>query len=431
MFETLKEAQRWIEGITRFGDKYDLSRMERAVKLLDHPEKTFKTVHIGGTNGKGSTLTYLKEILLEAGYKVGTFTSPYVVSFNERITLNNEPIADEDLLFYINKIQDFQASYREKHHDQITFFELVTLVSFLYFRDRDVDYVLYEVGLGGTLDATNVIMPELAIITTVGYDHMHVLGDTLEEIAENKLGIVKANVPLVAGGIDPALEGLFAEHAQKQRNDLHLIRDHPARNIHPAIPTTFTLADTAYTLSMIGLHQVENARTALLAADVLKDKENLHISPEAKKKGLLRARFPGRMERFGENVLLDGAHNISSLEATIASMRAYFPKKRIRVLFAVMADKDYTPMLRLLEDFADELFFTEIPYHRAEKAENLAKKTRHPRAKASSDYREAYDEALDKDEKTLLLITGSLYFISAIRTYILDKSAPLQKRESA
>ncbi len=431
MFKTLKEAQHWIEGITRFGDKYDLSRMERAVKLLDHPEKSFKTIHIGGTNGKGSTLTYLKEILLAAGCKVGTFTSPYVVSFNERITLNNEPIADADLLHYINEIHDFQASYREQYQDQITFFELVTLVSFLYFRDRDVDYVLYEVGLGGTLDATNVIAPVLAVITTVGYDHMHVLGDTLAEIAKNKLGIVKPGVPLVAGGIDPALEGLFAEHARKQGSDLHLIRDHPVQKMNPAIPTTFTLGATTYSLAMIGLHQVENARTALLAADVLKEKENLPIALAAKKKGLLQARFPGRMERFGESVILDGAHNISSLEATIASMRAYFPTRKMRVLFAVMADKDYTPMLRLLEDFADELLFTQIPYHRAEQAENLAKKCLHQRTKAFRDYREAYDEALDKDENTILLITGSLYFISAVRTYILDEHAPLQERKSA
>ncbi len=431
MFKTLKEAQHWIEGITRFGDKYDLSRMERAVRLLLHPEKAFKSVHIGGTNGKGSTLTFLKEILLSAGYKVGTFTSPYVVSFNERITLDNEPIADEDLLHYINEIHDFQAAYREQYHDQITFFELVTLVSFLYFRDREVDYVLYEVGLGGTLDATNVITPRLSVITTVGYDHMHVLGDTLEEIAQNKLGIVKKGVPLVAGGIDPSLEGLFAEHAKKSQSDYHSLRDHPVREVRPAVPTTFTTDEATYTLSMIGLHQVENARTALLAADVLARRDGLEIPLEAKQKGLARARIPGRLERFGRNTLLDGAHNISSLETLIASMRAYFPARRFRVLFAVMADKDYAPMLRLIEDFADELYLTEIPYHRAEKAEILAQKTRHPGAKAFSDYREAYEKALDKDEETILLATGSLYFISALRTYILDKGAPLQQRKSA
>ena len=196
MFTNIEAAVSWIESVKRFGDKLDLSRMELACKILGNPEKKLPVIHIGGTNGKGSTVSYLKHILLEQGYNVGTFTSPYIVKFNERITYNYNDISNVELLHYINKVKNLSEQVYTQHGEIITFFELVTLISFLFYTDRDNDFVIYEVGLGGRLDATNVVAPMIAGITSIGHDHMGVLGDTLEKISLEKLGIVKQGVPL-------------------------------------------------------------------------------------------------------------------------------------------------------------------------------------------------------------------------------------------
>jgi len=356
---------------------------------------------------------------LESGYNVGTFTSPYIVHFNERITLNDIPISDEDLLHYINEIYTVQKEYRERHNDQITFFELVTLISFLYFRDKDVDLVLYEVGLGGKLDATNVISPVLSIITSVGYDHMHVLGNTLKSIAKNKLGIVKDGVPLVSAVRDSSLQKLFRSHTNKKTSPLYLTSDCPVENIEIGLPTRFDFEGETYTINMVGLYQIANAHTALLAKNVLNKRDDFDLPVDACKRGLEKAHMPGRFERF-DNVILDGAHNISSIEASLKTLNAYYPDKKIRILFTVMADKAYVPILKKLERFADELIFTEIPYHRSEKAERLYDQSGHPNKQAFKDYKEAYRKARPKDADTILFITGSLYFISAIRAYVIE-----------
>ncbi|MDY0023874.1 MAG: Mur ligase family protein, partial [Candidatus Izemoplasmatales bacterium] len=195
MFKTVSEAQNWIENIKRFGSKLDLKRMEKVVEILGHPEKSFKSVHVAGTNGKGSTSTYLKSILAQAGFKVGIYTSPYVVKFNERIAINDEYISDDDLVKYANILYPLTEKMLLED-ETVTFFEILTLMSFLYFKDNQVDYAIIEVGLGGLLDATNVIIPEISVITNISYDHMKQLGNTLESIALNYLGIVKDNVPL-------------------------------------------------------------------------------------------------------------------------------------------------------------------------------------------------------------------------------------------
>ena len=179
MFTHIDDAIKWIESVKRFGDKLDLSRMELACERLGHPERNLPVIHIAGTNGKGSTVAFLKSILLQSGYNVGTYTSPYIVRFNERINYNSQDISNDDLLKYINKVYSLYSEVLSELNLVITFFELVTLISFLYFSDLPVDYVIYEVGLGGTLDATNVVNPIITAITSISYDHMGVLGDTL------------------------------------------------------------------------------------------------------------------------------------------------------------------------------------------------------------------------------------------------------------
>lgn len=414
MFKTIKEAVAWIESVHRFGDKYDLVRMEKAVKKLNHPERGFKSIHIAGTNGKGSTLTYLKQIFIEAGYKVGTYTSPYIIRFNERISINNEDISDEDLLRYINFIYDFSKAYLEEENDQISFFELVTLISFIYFNDQAVDVAVIEVGLGGLLDATNVIVPLVSVITNIGWDHMNVLGNTLESIAKNKLGIVKNNIPLVTSVDQEELFPLFEATAKAHKSPYFHVKDYVLESLELGAPTRFIFDNEPYTLNMIGLHQVTNATLAILTAQVINQYTSFHLAPSTIKKGIENAFWPGRFERFG-NIIIDGAHNEQGLIACLKTLKAYFPNHYVKSLFTVMADKDYTKMLRLLENNVDEIIFTEITYPRCEKAAILYEKSHHLNKRIETNFKKVIEEEAPTHDLEILLITGSLYFISEVR----------------
>ena len=420
MFKHLEDAQQWIESVHRFGDKYDLKRMEKATEMLGHPERSFKSIHIGGTNGKGSTLTYLKHIYLNAGYTVGTYTSPYILRFNERITLNNEEISDEDLLKYINRIYEFDKLYLSLYNDQISFFELVTLISFLYFQEKQPDIALIEVGLGGTLDATNVIIPEAAVITNIGFDHMHVLGNTLESIATNKLGIVKKGKPLFTNYSQPELESLFKETVKARNATMYHLNEEPLTNVVLGRPTTFHFMQREYTLTMAGAHQVENAALALFTAAKLHELNIFSVSTEALRTGIEEAFWPGRFEIF-DNVIIDGAHNYEGLQRCFETVKSYFPNHRIKALFTVMKDKDYQAMLSVIEDYADQVYFTEIPYPRCEKAEVISEISNHPHKMIVKNFHEAYNLALPKDKREVLIVTGSLYFISEIRKKLIAK----------
>jgi len=297
VFKTLKAAQAWIESVEKFGQKYDLTRMQNACAMLGNPQNSFKSIHIGGTNGKGSTLSYMKESLIAAGYNVGTFISPYIVHFNERITVNHAMISDEDLLYYINQIYAFQTQYLAKYQDQITFFELLTLISFQYFKDQPVDLVLYEVGLGGTLDATNVITPIMSIIVSIGYDHMGVLGNTLTSIAKNKLGIVKPKVPLIHSIKQPHLKPLINSHANMMASPIINARMHRLSNITHTPNIAFNLQGVTYSIRMRGAHQIDNARLAITALTHL-NHLGYHVHTKHIQTGLTRAFMPGRFEAF-------------------------------------------------------------------------------------------------------------------------------------
>ena len=408
MFKTLLEAQSWIEAVQKFGSKYDLSRMEKAVEMLGHPERAYPTVHVGGTNGKGSTLSYLSHILDQAGYKVGAFVSPYVIKINERFQINQQMISDEDFIKYANIIHDFYHTFGEKTQDYLTFFELMTLMGFMYFKDQAVDIAVIEVGLGGRLDATNVITPLVSVITSIGYDHMNILGKTLEEISAEKLGIVKPGVPLVSGVLNPELIPLFKERAHQQKADFSLISP---LEYTPSIPQAFTFLDESYHISMLGSHQIQNAKCAILAIQKL-NKQGFHISDKALKEGLLNTRWPGRFENI-DRFILEGAHNINGMQAAVKTIEDYFKEEDLTIVFGVMADKETEPMQQLIEPYAKRMIFTEVNIPRALSKEVLYERSSHPN-KASIPI-----ENIIEETKGTVLVIGSLYLVSAIRNQLI------------
>lgn len=414
MFKTVQDGISWIESIRRFGDKLDLSRMELACKLLGHPERELPVIHIAGTNGKGSTVTFLKHMLLEQGYHVGTFTSPYIVRFNERITYDYNDISDDELLAYINKIYPLHMKLKNEYNDIITFFELITLISFLYFRDLDLDYVIYEVGLGGRLDATNVVNPMITAITSISYDHMGVLGDTLESIAWNKLGIVKPGVPMVTTVTEESLMPVFERMTSKEGSPLIVIPTDAVHDITYGKETSFIYKDEPYKIAMTGTHQVYNASLAIEVLHQLEQQNLVRMETNNIKQGLLSAYWPGRMERFG-NIILDGAHNIGGVTALQDTIKAYYNDAKITVLYTSMADKEYFDIIQVLETFADEIHFTSFDYPRCESAETLYQVSNHPNKVLQLDALEALNKLRPKKDNEILLITGSLYFVSYMR----------------
>jgi len=418
MFKTVEEAQSWIENIKRFGSKLDLKRMEKAISMLNHPEKAFKSIHVGGTNGKGSTSTYLKNILKEAGFKVGIYTSPYVVKFNERIGINDDYISDQNIVYYANVLFPLAEELLEAG-ETLTFFEVLTLMSFLHFRDNSVDYAIIEVGLGGLLDATNVIIPEISVITNISYDHMKQLGNTLESIAINKLGIVKENVPLVTAIENFNLFPLFSEVTAKHNSRLKIVNFDYVKDILVGEQTRFKYHESEYVLNLTGYHQVKNACLAIEVIRLLRVINHLEIPESAIKKGLENSKWPGRFEIFNHNIIIDGAHNIGGIQALVKSVRAIYPKKYVKCLFSVMRDKEHKKMIEELDNFCDELYFTEFEYQRRADAEELFLESTHYHKSFHPDYKKIFLQLIQLKENEVLIVTGSLYFISEIRKLLI------------
>ena len=414
MFTDFETTKNWIENIKRFGSKLDLSRMTKVLARLGNPEKAYKTIHVAGTNGKGSTSSYIKNILVEAGFKVGIYISPYIVKFNERIAIGDTYISDEAVMLYANQLLPIWDEFNDIN-DTITFFEVLTIICFLNFKDQAVDYGVIEVGLGGTLDATNVIIPKVSVITNISYDHMNVLGNTLESIAMNKLGIVKEGVPLVTSVENKDLYPLFLETTDKMHSPLTIIDFQAIKDICVRETTTFIYQDESYELTLTGFHQVKNAVLAIETIRILAERDNLVIESKTIKQGLKKTRWPGRFEIFNHKIILDGAHNIGGVEALKETMTEVYKGKYIKCLVSIMHDKEHQKIINVLDSFCDEIYFTQIEYPRRADAQVLFGESHNAHKSMENDYKTLFTRLGDLKENEVLLVTGSLYFISEIR----------------
>ncbi len=414
MFKTFEETKDWIEHIKKFGSRLDLSRISKVLDYFDHPERAYPTIHVAGTNGKGSTSSYIKNILLQAGYKVGLYTSPYIVKFNERIIVDNESISDEDIVTYANTLYPLWVQLNDLG-ETVTFFEVITIICFLYFRDKQVDYAVIEVGLGGLLDATNVITPSVSVITNISYDHMNVLGNTLESIALNKLGIVKPNVPLVTTVENENLIPLFKEITNKNNSECTIIDFKNVSDIALSEITKYSYKGVHYQTNLPGYHQVKNAVLAIETIRILSELHHLNISVEDVNKGLQNTKWPGRFEIFNHNIILDGAHNIGGIEALKKTVAMIYPNKHIKCLVSIMHDKEHQKIIEILDNMCDAIYFTEFEYERRAEAEQLFNESHHRNKRIYKDYKKIFLELINLRENEILIVTGSLYFISEIR----------------
>lgn len=399
MFDTLKEALEVLEA--RKNRRLGIDGLLNALPEYNNPQNALSCIHIGGTNGKGSTTDFTRSILENAGYRVGSFTSPHLIAHNDRIRINNEPIADDVLLQYIN---DTHAVW-EKHG--LSMFEIDMLISLIYYRDQKVDVCIYEVGLGGRLDATNVIIPKVSAITHVDFDHMDILGDTLEKIAFEKAGIIKQGVPMLTTEKQKSAQDVIKEVA-RQRQAPYLQINIPDYKVDQK-SVTFKVFDTEISLVNQPIYQVENAT---LAAYIVKQYDP-QISSDTIKSGLELTHWAGRFEEIRESVYLDGAHNMNGVTKLIESLQLL--PKPWTILFTALKDKEYKTMVSMLEAQADTLIITEFNFSRAESAENLA--MGHDAIVIKDKY-EAIDYGLNHRNGGTFIITGSLYFISEAREYL-------------
>ncbi|WP_162297856.1 bifunctional folylpolyglutamate synthase/dihydrofolate synthase [Halalkalibacillus sediminis] len=428
-----QQAIDWIHKQLNFGIKPGLKRMEWMLERLGHPEHNTKMIHVAGTNGKGSTVTFLRNIFQEHDYKVGTFTSPYIETFNERVSINGLPIDGQSLVAYVEKIIPLSEELSQTPYGSPTEFEIITVIAFLYFADKQVDYAIFEVGLGGRLDSTNVLQPLLSVITTIGHDHIDILGDTLAEIAYEKAGIIKEGVPVITNVRQrEALKEI--EHKSKEQDSgmIKIDKDFFCEvNERPTGGETFKLKQDLFPLDnrewkiqMQGIHQCENAALALMSFLQIVDIEQLNINETDIEQGLLNSTWPGRFERIQiePEVYVDGAHNIEALETLISTLKEKYHHKNIYFLVSILQGKKIEEMVAMLNEFSKNIYLTVFDFPKSYGYYELNKKFQNCEINISQDWRRSYKEITDQMQgDDILVITGSLYFVSEVRQWFRGK----------
>lgn len=419
-----KEAIAYIESSQKLGSKLGFERIRTLLDKMKSPEKKLKIIHVGGTNGKGSTISFMSRILMAAGYKVGTYTSPSIHSFSEQISINGNDISEDHitrLAAYTKPLTDKMSSTEV---GMPTEFELITAMAFHYFYEENCDFVLLEVGLGGRLDATNIIEdPELSLITAISYDHMAILGETLAEIAYEKAGIIKPNSQVVLYPQEEAALAVLEDYCEKQDAILHKV-GFSTLKIHCSDTSKQVFDFEGYKsleISLLGTHQINNALTALKAVEVLISK-GYEISQDHIRQGLKKAKWPGRLEILSKapDFFVDGAHNPQGAKALADNLSRLFPGKKIIFIVGILADKDYKMMMKPIIKIAQS-FITVTPKSvRALKAEELESYLR-PfgiEVTKAKDVNSAITKALQLAlEDDIICAFGSLYYIGEVRTY--------------
>ncbi|MDE5546734.1 MAG: hypothetical protein K2I88_04645 [Anaeroplasmataceae bacterium] len=414
MIKDYDAALTWLYEQKKSHKREDLSRIKECIKLLNI-KTNYSIIHIAGTNGKGSTASFLHQMLLLKGKKVGLFVSPYVISFNERIEVNGVYITNDDVLSYTKRLEDFSNLYQEKYQDTIPFFELTFLMALLYFQDQAIEVLVLECGLGGLLDVTNALDKSVAVITNIGYDHMAQLGNSLEEIATHKLGITRPEVPCFTT-VDEGLASYFSSYAKKNNIDMHFVKPLISNITMGKDGTHFTYDGKNYRTALKGLYQAYNASLSIAVMKYL-DKD---YPEELLNLALIKATWPGRFEYVKENILIDGAHNIDGITALCESLRVYYPNQKIKVMFTALKDKASKAMLEVLDTITYKYYFTTIQDKRAGNVYDFKNFTFKP-YEIIEDYQKAIDQAiLDLEENEILVITGSLHFISEARKKLFE-----------
>ena len=415
-----QEALDWIHGQLKFGIKPGLERMAWMLEELGNPQDNLKAVHIVGTNGKGSTVNALQTIFSQAGYEVGTFTSPYIIDFKERISINGQMISEENLLGLVERVKPVvERLPKETEHENATEFEIITVLMFLYFGQvHPVDIAFIEAGMGGLHDSTNLFSPLAVICPSIGLDHQAVLGNTHAEIATEKAGVLKNGASFIYATDRTDVRDVFKQKANEEGSKTYeLGKDFTAEGSSHSFDFIYKEQRLeGIALAMAGQHQVANASLAIMAS-LLLQKDYPKVTPELIKDALAHASWLGRTEFLMPNLMIDGAHNNESVKVLIDLLRSEYADKDIELLFAAIDTKPIDSMLAQLESVG-ELTVTSVEYP------NSVKLDKYPVTyKQVSDFQTWIEEHVTANDDKLYVITGSLYFISQVRKWILEQES--------
>jgi dihydrofolate synthase / folylpolyglutamate synthase len=416
-------ALSYLYGLQKFGMKFGLSKTENLLQAFGHPQDRLRLIHIAGTNGKGSVAAMAASIFSRAGYRVGLYTSPHLMDFRERFQINGRLIPPGLTLELIREVQE-----RTNPKEPPTFFEFVTAMALIYFAREKVDLAIIEVGLGGRLDATNIIRPRVTAITTLALEHQEYLGSTLRQIAWEKGGIIKHGTPLVTGVTQPAAREVISRLCREQGAPLYVAgRDFRTHRIAGGRfnYTGFGKQIKGLRTTLLGAHQIKNAGLALSLIHLwpVDDKD---ISEDHIREGLIQVHWPGRMEIRHEKprIVLDGAHNPAAMKVLAGSLSEVRAAKRLLLVIGIMQDKDIPAILAPIVPLADRVFLTRAEYNRSAEPERLRSLLPRDRKKCRviSALPQAIDQALiEAAEEDLILITGSLFVVGEARLYLEKK----------
>ena len=403
MFKKYEEFIQYMDQ--RISRVYSLDNFKAYCDYKNNPQKKLNCIHIGGTNGKGSTTNYTKQILMENKLKVATFTSPALISRLDCIKVNDISINEDEILNYANQY------YEEWLTWNLSIFEIEVYIAILFFIDQKVDWAIYEVGLGGKLDATNIISPKLCVNTNISIDHVDYLGHSLESIAQNKAGIVKKNIPYITGETNQDVINVFQKKCDELNSPLYFVQE--INNINDR--NEYEYRNLKIKLNTSATYQIKNSALAFEIIYIGNQMNLFKISNEEIQKGLYEAHWPGRFETICQNplIIIDGAHNQAGIEAFVNSAKKY---QDSHIIFSALIDKNSDAMIESLLSLSSDITVCHFEHPRFEGVDNIVKDFP---IKSNLNYQNAIDEAIENHP--VILITGSLYFISLVRAYILSK----------
>ena len=425
------ETNQWIAHYRTDQPHFGLERMVELLALRGNPHLKLKVIHIGGTNGKGSTIAFLKNMLEKMGLRVGVFSSPYLIHYTDQIAINGESIPEARLE---SLMADYRSLLEGEHAPTLqgtTEFEIITAIAYDYFASEQVDVAIMEVGMGGLLDSTNVCQPILTGITTIGLDHVALLGDSLEAIAEQKAGIIKQGVPLVTGHIVPEALAVIDQIAKAKQatriayGDAYQISHYESIVTGEVFDYTSAVRQGRFQTGLLGLHQIENAGMALALLDSYCQATGRELPDNALvAQALEETSWPGRLEVVSREplMILDGAHNPHAIKALLATLKERFTDYQKEILFTCIKTKDLEDMLDLLETLpGTKITLTHFEDRRATD-EKVLKEMSDSRNLNYQDWQEFLDQKLSENEekKTVRIITGSLYFLAQVRAYLME-----------
>jgi len=426
-----QDACDWLSGFEKYGWVFGLERITLLLERLGNPHQKLKSIHVAGTNGKGSVCKYVSSILQKAGYSVGLYLSPHVERFSERISINNQEISHEDFAMLVTQVKPIVEELKQQNNTP-TFFEIVTVLAFLHFKRCSVDYAVVEVGLGGRFDATNVVHPIVSVITNISLEHTDILGKDLATIASEKAGIIKAGVPVVTAAREIA-RGTIENVARERNVPLVCIdQENWKRTSHQQRTQEFlvhgSFKDYTVKTSMLGHHQGENIALAIAAVEQMQ-MGGVYLTDADIQDGIAVAAHPGRMEIVSEKplILLDGAHNPAGMSMLSHTLQEDFSSYRIILVLGVLKDKDIKTMVSTIVPISDVVIVTRAGNPRAADPQVLKETIEEFDSKKTIVVEDTVARAVDHakrigKQKDMICVSGSLFTVGEARTYVLSRN---------